>query len=149
MKKGHEEPLTFRYDEGIIVAFIFSTVLIFVLQLVVSDPVQNVMAGIIGRGDAYIIEQYRYENPFLYKLITTGTVLGAICAWLLGFIVGGNPGPRKMVVSGVCLLKGKEGVKALQEIEFELMSQAQVERKVLNIPQPKIPTKEEKKGEQK
>lgn len=137
MAKRPDDALTFRTDEGIIVAVIFLGLITYGLYLIAPVPIQNVMASVIGQGDAYIIGQFMHENPFLYRVITTGTVTVSVISFLAGFIIGGNPGMRKWVVEGSQLLKGKEGIAALQEVEFELMSQAQVERRILNIPTPK------------
>ena len=130
MAKNNDSTLTFRYDEGLLAAFVFSGILLFALYLFASTEIQNVMASVIGMGDGIEVEQYRYDHPVWYRIITLGTVFGFIISWLAGFVIGGHPGARQWVISGQHLLKGEEAMEALQEVEFNLMSQKQIERAI-------------------
>lgn len=139
--------LTFRYDEGLLGACVFAGVSVFAIYLFASEDVQNVMAGVIGMGDGIAIEQYKYDNPIWHRIITMGTIFWFIASWLTGFVVGGHPGARQWVISGQHLLKGKEAIRALQEVEYNLMSQAQIERKIINhsqVTQPVVNPKGDK-----
>lgn len=142
MAKESDNTLTFRYDEGILTAFVFAGLALFAAYLFASETIQDVMASVLGLGDDIVVAQFRFDHPFWYHFITFGSVLGFVGAWLTGFVVGGHPGVRTWVISGQHLLKGKEAINALQEVEYNLMSQAQIERKLITPPQTQIANKE-------